>query len=131
MSTYIHRGPNSATTCRYICNKFGAISEGITLSPVQAQRANELSAQVGLGSSCNFQVGDALAQPFADDTFDLAWSLESGEHMPDKKCALHLLGHCERLKCRPGVGNSVKISTRARISCNNQMVMSFTKTACV
>ena len=22
--------------------------------------------------------------PFADDTFDLAWSLESGEHMPDK-----------------------------------------------
>ena len=31
------------------------------------------------------QVGDALKQPFADNSFDFAWSLESGEHMPDKK----------------------------------------------
>lgn len=29
-------------------------------------------------------MADALNMPFADDTFDLAWSLESGEHMPDK-----------------------------------------------
>lgn len=31
------------------------------------------------------QVGDALQQPFADNSFDFAWSMESGEHMPDKK----------------------------------------------
>jgi tocopherol O-methyltransferase len=31
------------------------------------------------------QVGDALAQPYPEDSFDLVWSLESGEHMPDKK----------------------------------------------
>lgn len=30
------------------------------------------------------QVGDALAQPFPDASFDLVWSMESGEHMPDK-----------------------------------------------
>jgi len=29
-------------------------------------------------------VADALAMPFADGTFDLVWSMESGEHMPDK-----------------------------------------------
>lgn len=29
-------------------------------------------------------VGDALQQPFESDSFDLVWSLESGEHMPDK-----------------------------------------------
>jgi MPBQ/MSBQ methyltransferase len=28
---------------------------------------------------------DALAMEFADNTFDLVWACESGEHMPDKK----------------------------------------------
>jgi hypothetical protein len=31
---------------------------------------------------------DALAMNFPDNTFDLVWACESGEHMPDKKrCA--------------------------------------------
>ena len=30
-------------------------------------------------------MADALESPFPDNTFDLAWSLESGEHMPDKE----------------------------------------------
>lgn len=41
-----------------------------------------------IGSSQNwqvsFQVADALEQPFPDGQFDLVWSMESGEHMPDK-----------------------------------------------
>lgn len=28
---------------------------------------------------------DALKMQFADDSFDLVWACESGEHMPDKK----------------------------------------------
>lgn len=32
----------------------------------------------------SFQVADALEQPFGDGQFDLVWSMESGEHMPDK-----------------------------------------------
>lgn len=31
------------------------------------------------------QVMDALAMTFPDNTFDLVWACESGEHMPDKK----------------------------------------------
>ena len=31
------------------------------------------------------QVMDALAMDFPDDTFDLVWACESGEHMPNKK----------------------------------------------
>lgn len=77
----------TAFTCfRYIATKLGCKADGITLSPVQAQRANELCGPTGLADQCTFQVGDALAQPFEDNSFDLTWSLESGEHMPDKKC---------------------------------------------
>lgn len=53
-----------------------------------------------------FQVADALEQPFSDGQFDLVWSMESGEHMPDKKKvtifeylrvrALELLTSCMR-----------------------------------
>jgi len=32
----------------------------------------------------SLQVADALDQPFPDGMFDLVWSMESGEHMPDK-----------------------------------------------
>ncbi|XP_010482058.1 PREDICTED: tocopherol O-methyltransferase, chloroplastic [Camelina sativa] len=69
---------------RYLASKFGAESIGITLSPVQANRANDLAAAQSLAHKVSFQVADALDQPFEDGKFDLVWSMESGEHMPDK-----------------------------------------------
>lgn len=69
---------------RYLAKKFGAKCQGITLSRIQAQRANALAAAQGLADKVSFQVGDALQQPFPDGQFDLVWSMESGEHMPDK-----------------------------------------------
>ncbi|SRR5579883_2319671 len=57
---------------------------GITLSPVQANRATERASAAGLNQETSFLVADAQAMPFADNSFDLVWSLESGEHMPDK-----------------------------------------------
>jgi len=64
---------------RYIARKFGCSARGITLSPKQAKRANEITEKAGLGGTVSFQVADALAQPFADNSFDLVWSMESGE----------------------------------------------------
>lgn len=69
---------------RYLAKKFGASCVGITLSPVQAERANALAAAQGLADKVSFQVADALQQPFPDGQFDLVWSMESGEHMPNK-----------------------------------------------
>lgn len=69
---------------RHIARKFGCQTNGITLSPYQANRAGELATEQGLSSQCTFQVADALNQPFSDNSFDLIWSLESGEHMPNK-----------------------------------------------
>lgn len=70
---------------RHIARKFGCKAQGITLSPYQAARGNELAKEQGLADQASFQVADALDQPFEDNSFDLVWSLESGEHMPDKE----------------------------------------------
>lgn len=70
---------------RHIADKYGCDARGITLSPYQAKRGNEISKSQGLGDRVSLQVADALDQPFDNDSFDLVWSLESGEHMPDKE----------------------------------------------
>ncbi|EFJ25322.1 hypothetical protein SELMODRAFT_173430 [Selaginella moellendorffii] len=72
-------------SARHLSRKYSAMVRGITLSPVQAQRANNITAEAGLGEKVSFQVADALNQPFPDNEFDLVWSMESGEHMPDKR----------------------------------------------
>jgi len=68
----------------YLADKYSARATGITLSPVQAARATARAEAAGLSNRTEFLVANAQNMPFADHTFDLVWSLESGEHMPDK-----------------------------------------------
>jgi tocopherol O-methyltransferase len=82
----------------YLAQKFQAQAVGITLSPVQAERATQRAQEVGLGTDVQFQVADAMAMPFTDDSFDFVWSMESGEHMPDKE---KFLQECYRV-LKPG-----------------------------
>jgi len=82
----------------HLAQKFGSNATGITLSPVQASRAKERAREAGLDSRVNFEVANALDMPFADNSFDLVWSLESGEHMPDKA---KFLAECYRV-LKPG-----------------------------
>ena len=57
---------------RHMLRKFpGARMEGVTLSPVQAARANERTQAEGLNG--HFQVADALDMPFDDGVFDMVW----------------------------------------------------------
>ena len=82
----------------YLAEKLGANGTGITLSPVQASRATERAIAAGLEQKVRFQVANALEMPFEDNSFDLVWSLESGEHMPDKH---KFLAECYRV-LQPG-----------------------------
>ena len=82
----------------YLAQKYSAEVTGITLSPVQAARAQLRSQTAGLTAQTQFLVADALDMPFPDQRFDLVWSLESGEHMPDKQ---QFLQTCYRV-LKPG-----------------------------
>jgi tocopherol O-methyltransferase len=82
----------------YLAQKYHATVTGITLSPVQAQRATARALEAGLLDRTQFKVADALQMPFADASFDLVWTLESGEHMPDKT---KFLQECYRV-LKPG-----------------------------
>ena len=94
----------------YLAKKFKAQAVGITLSPVQAKRAGDRAQENGIplkafenfddtgAPAVQFQVTDAQATPFPDNSFDFIWSMESGEHMPDK---LTFLRECYRL-LKPG-----------------------------
>ncbi len=82
----------------YLAQKFNASATGITLSPVQAARAAQRAQEADLTSRVRFEVADALEMPFSDDSFDFVWSMESGEHMPDKA---KFLAECYRV-LKPG-----------------------------
>lgn len=77
-------------TSRYLAKKFGPGAEvtGITLSPNQVKRATELAREQGV-PNVNFKVMNALAMDFPDNSFDVVWACESGEHMPDKKAYIN------------------------------------------
>ncbi|MEM8546505.1 MAG: methyltransferase domain-containing protein, partial [Cyanobacteria bacterium P01_H01_bin.119] len=91
----------------YLAEKYTAQAVGITLSPVQAKRAAARSQSAGFSLDPNqpekspqatFQVANALDTPFDDNQFDFIWSMESGEHMPDKE---QFLRECYQL-LQPG-----------------------------
>jgi tocopherol O-methyltransferase len=85
---------------RYIALRYGADVHvtGVTLSPVQASRAQVLTRQLRLEDRVETVVADALALPFPDNAFDVIWSMESAEHMPNK---FRFMEECARV-LRPG-----------------------------
>lgn len=67
---------------RELARRFQAPVSGVTLSPAQVDRAQELTPP---SVPADFRVANALDLPFKEGQFDLVWSCESGEHMPNKQ----------------------------------------------
>ena len=76
-------------TSRYLAKKMpNADVTGITLSPNQVKRATELAEEQNVPNA-KFTVMNALEMEFPDNSFDIVWACESGEHMPDKEAYIN------------------------------------------
>ncbi|KAF4682625.1 hypothetical protein FOZ62_013191 [Perkinsus olseni] len=75
---------------RIMAKRYGKAVQvtGITLSDAQVERATQISKKAGL-ENVTFRQGspkmDALQMEFPEESFDLVWSCECGEHVPDKE----------------------------------------------
>ena len=84
-------------SARYLTGRFGAQVLGLTLSPFQASEGNVRAVREGCAGLVELRAQDVY--DFSDPSgFDVLWSLESAEHMPDKR---RLLQHFHEL-LRPG-----------------------------
>ncbi|MBD2214551.1 methyltransferase domain-containing protein [Calothrix sp. FACHB-156] len=80
-TTVLDVGCGIGGSSRILARDYGFAVTGITISPQQVKRAQELTPQ---GINAQFAVDDAMALSFPDGSFDVVWSIEAGPHMPDK-----------------------------------------------
>jgi MPBQ/MSBQ methyltransferase len=80
-TTVLDVGCGIGGSSRILARDYGFAVTGITISPQQVRRAQELTPPE---VSAQFQVDDALNLSFPDASFDVVWSIEAGPHMPDK-----------------------------------------------
>jgi len=67
----------------YLAHKFNATATGITLVPFKPLEPRNALLLLGWYNN-SVQSSRCSEYALADASFDLVWSLESGEHMPDK-----------------------------------------------
>lgn len=80
-TTVLDVGCGIGGSSRILGRDYGFAVTGVTISPQQVKRAQELTPK---DLNVLFQVDDAMALSFPDGSFDVVWSIEAGPHMPDK-----------------------------------------------
>ena len=70
---------------------------GVSISSEQVARASQLAVEQSV-LNVDFRCCDAMQMPFPDRAFDVVWSCESAEHMPDKEA---FIKECVRV-LKPG-----------------------------
>ncbi len=80
-TTVLDVGCGIGGSSRILAKDYGFEVTGITISPQQVQRAQELTPTE---VPAQFKVDDATALSYPDASFDVVWSIEAGPHMPDK-----------------------------------------------
>ncbi|MEK6348213.1 MAG: class I SAM-dependent methyltransferase [Burkholderia sp.] len=69
---------------RYLASTFGCQVEGVDLSSSYVEAARFLAEQTGLGDRTHYRQGNALALPFEDGAFDVAWTQHVAMNIADR-----------------------------------------------
>ena len=69
---------------RYLAATFGCSIVGVDLTSEFCDAATMFAERVGLAERVSYQQGDALAMPFDDASFDIAWSQHAAMNIADK-----------------------------------------------
>jgi ubiquinone/menaquinone biosynthesis C-methylase UbiE len=70
---------------RTLAVEFGCLVTVVDLTPSYVRAAQVLTARMRLDDRVSHHVGNALALPFPDETFDLVWTQNSGMNIADKE----------------------------------------------
>lgn len=69
---------------RTLAATYGCTVKGIDLSPAFVEAADYLAERAGLAEKVSYAAGDALALPFADESFDVAWTQHVAMNIADR-----------------------------------------------
>jgi SAM-dependent methyltransferase len=70
---------------RFLASTFGCRVTGIDLTSEYCEVANALAQRVGLEERVSYQQANALAIPFEDESFDVAWTQHISMNIQDKQ----------------------------------------------
>lgn len=80
--TVLDAGCGVGGPMRAIARKSGSQVVGITINEYQVKRAGDHNRKAGLQDLCRVDQGNFLQMPYADATFDAAYSIEATCHAP-------------------------------------------------
>jgi ubiquinone/menaquinone biosynthesis C-methylase UbiE len=83
---------------RHLADRVGCRVTGLDLTAGRVAAACRFAQRVGLADRVRFEQGDALAMPFAPESFDVVMGQEAWCHVPHKP---RLIAECARV-LRPG-----------------------------
>jgi len=69
---------------RVLASEFGCRVSGVDLTPDYCRAAKTMAQWVGLEGKVEYKIGDALDLPFADGSFDVAWTQHASMNIADK-----------------------------------------------
>lgn len=70
---------------RVLASEFGCDVTGLDITPEFVRSAQVLTERCGLSATARFQLGDALAMPFEDGSFDCAWTQHVVMNIEDRR----------------------------------------------